>query len=105
MSDRESDRDCGELLQRSLAEFRDGSSPLQNLVDDVESICMSLSEPRWRDRLRTHWWALEQVYAGDVLQGHGTLSSAGRERVEAAVGQLETVARELTSDPGGPADG
>lgn len=99
--DTEGDRDCGELLRQSLAEFRDGSSPLRNLVDDVESICRSLSDPVWRDRLRTHWWTLEQVYAADVLQqGHETLTADAARSVENAVGELEAAAAELETEAG-----
>lgn len=106
MSDMESDRECGKLLRQSLAEYRDGSSPLQNLVDDVESICRSLTDPRWRDRLRAHWWALEEVFAADVLQrGHETLPRSSRHSVETAVSHLEAAAEELVAARREPAPG
>ncbi|NLU70178.1 hypothetical protein [Streptomyces sp. HNM0574] len=92
------DRECGELLRQSLLEFRekDGSSGLQRLVDDIESICRSLSGPSGRDRIRRHWWTLERVYASDVLRGGcATLPEESGKQVDAAVAELESAAGEL----------
>ncbi|WP_405806207.1 hypothetical protein [Streptomyces sp. NBC_01187] len=90
------DIEYAEMLRRSIKAYREGSMPLGRLVGDVESIADSMSESEGREKIRSEWWTLEQVYAVEILDREaGELPESAINQVTDALQRLDEIATSL----------
>lgn len=75
------------LMSERLRRFEEGASDLSSLVAGLDSLleCLEVPDEEWKQRFRSEWGTLEQVYAVALHHGQTELSVEEETLVNRAV--------------------
>lgn len=84
------------LMIEHLRRFEEGASDLSSLIAGLDALlnCLEAPDEEWKQRFRSEWWTLEQVYA--VALHHGQTELPAEEEV--LVNQAVTNMKQLLAE-------
>ena len=89
------------LIRKCLQQFDNNELTLDRLIHELEVLLETFpnSDEKWKDKFRSEWWTLEQVYAVACDRGETTLNPESENLVHETLNNMKELLKDVTQGP------
>ncbi|MEB3311259.1 MAG: hypothetical protein VKJ02_13605 [Snowella sp.] len=88
------------LIDQYLQQFDENKLPFDRLISVLDALLETLqvSDDEWKEKFRSEWWTLEQVYAVACDRGETTLNIESQNLVCETLDNMKKLLKELSKN-------
>jgi len=89
------------LIGKYLQQFDSNELTLDRLINELEAVLETFpnSNETWKQKFKSEWWTLEQVYAVACDRGETTLNSESENLVYETLENMKNLLKEVIQAP------
>ena len=85
------------LIRKCLQQFDNNELTFDRLIHELEAVLQTFpnSDEKWKEKFRSEWWTLEQVYAVACDRGETTLNPENENLVYETLENMKNLLKEV----------
>ena len=89
------------LIRKCLQQFDNNELTLDRLIHELEVLLETFpnSDEKWKEKFKSEWWTLEQVYAVACDRGETTLNPESENLVHETLNNMKELLKDVTQGP------
>ena len=89
------------LIGKCLQQFDNNELTFDRLIHELEAVLETFpnSDEKWKEKFRSEWWTLEQVYAVACDRGETTLNPESENLVHETLNNMKELLKDVTQGP------
>ena len=89
------------LIRKCLQQFDNNELTLDRLIHELEVLLETFpnSDEKWKEKFKSEWWTLEQVYAVACDRGETTLNPESENLVNETLNNMKELLKDVTQGP------
>jgi hypothetical protein len=93
----EHDRKQHQLIESYIKEFENGKLKIDRLISVLDGLIESLqiTNEDWKDRFRSEWWTLEQVYSVAIDRKETSFSPESQNLINESIANMKLLLQEI----------
>jgi hypothetical protein len=89
------------LIRKCLQQFDNNELTFDRLIHELEAVLETFpnSDEKWKEKFKSEWWTLEQVYAVACDRGETTLNPESENLVHETLNNMKELLKDVTQGP------
>ena len=89
------------LIGEYLQQFDNNELTFDRLIHELEAVLETFpnSDEKWKEKFKSEWWTLEQVYAVACDRGETTLNPESENLVHETLNNMKELLKDVTQGP------
>ena len=89
------------IIRKCLQQFDNNELTFDRLIHELEAVLETFpnSDEKWKEKFKSEWWTLEQVYAVACDRGETTLNPESENLVHETLNNMKELLKDVTQGP------